>query len=875
MRQIEVRHVDRTGTRTGARAGLALTAVLVVTSVLFLATGASAAYTWTSTGSPSPGGNTIRCLALDQTHNILYAGADTGEVYRYQSGVWSTTGGPSAQTLINDIEYDPVSNTVVAGLYVNSTFEVWTYQEGGSWTQTNGGPGNDNPSSVASDGAQKKLYSCTYGGSAFVYDYSTAPGPWASLGNPLNGVRCLKMDTARHFLYAGGSTGTSWPITAAVSKYDGTSWSSFGSSFGVGLQVSCLAQDSARNILYAGTWTGVTGEMNVFRKDIDAGGDWVGIGTLCGGPEIFSLAVDEVNNTLYALAYDGHVYKNCDASVGSTWLDIGLVSPTTLYNTSLQYDPDNATLFCGSSDGKVYSQGISSLTAIDPATGGRGQTLDVDLTATSSDFTAASKVVFSGDGVNVNSTTRLSSNKLRANITIEPETYLGPRNVWVKTGGDKTNKLIDGFAVTQPTWYLAEGTNAWGFNTYMTIENPYDVTTTAKLTYMDPDPPAAGKGVLATRTITLAPLSQTTISSVDDIGAVDFSTKVECDQSIAVDRTMFWTGQGATTPGYHSSIGTITPSFNWYLPEGSSAWGFETWTLVLNPNTTQAKVALTYMTKDGPVVRDKTIPPNARATFSMAADIGAADASIKVTGDVPVVAERSMYRNNRREGSCSIGATAPSQDFFLAEGATGYDVGFNTYVLVQNPNGTANQVTLTYQTGSGALAGPSFAMGPNSRKTIRVNDTVPADTDVSTLVHGTKPLIAERAMYWNNGTGQAFHASIGLDAPHMFFMLPDGQTSHGFETWTLVENPNPAAASITVTYMPQGGGQVQGFKDEIPANSRRSYNMADKVPSGRASIYVQSLDGARPIMVERAMYMNDRGAGTDTIGGFTGTPLGL
>ena len=46
--------------------------------------------------------------------------------------------------------------------------------------------------------------------------------------------------------------------------------------------------------------------------------------------------------------------------------------------------------------------------------------------------------------------------------------------------------------------------------------------------------------------------------------------------------------------------------------------------------------------------------------------------------------------------------------------------------------------------------------------------------------------------------------------------------------------------------------------------------MADKIPSGRASIMVQSLDGARPIMVERSMYWNNRGAGTDTIGGYLG-----
>ena len=32
---------------------------------------------------------------------------------------------------------------------------------------------------------------------------------------------------------------------------------------------------------------------------------------------------------------------------------------------------------------------------------------------------------------------------------------------------------------------------------------------------------------------------------------------------------------------------------------------------------------------------------------------------------------------------------------------------------------------------------------------------------------------------------------------------------------------------------------------------------------------MQSLDEVRPVMVERSMYWNNRGAGTDTIGGFS------
>jgi hypothetical protein len=456
-------------------------------------------------------------------------------------------------------------------------------------------------------------------------------------------------------------------------------------------------------------------------------------------------------------------------------------------------------------------------------------------------------------------------------ITVPEGTNGGPVVVTTAAGGSNTDK---DFTVVLSTWYLAEGTNAWGFSTYITIENPNNQGLNARITYMDPNPASAGKGILKTRTIVLPALSQTTVSSASDIGLVDFSTEVECLQgkTIAVDRTMFWTGPGAPSQEGHSSIGTTTPAKTWYLPEGSSSWGFETWTLIQNPNAADAHLKLTYMTEGGtPQVLDKTVLAHCRASYSMASDIGNKDASIKVTSDIPVVAERSMYRNNRREGSCSIGATAPATDYYLAEGATGYDVGFTTYILVQNPNDSDTQVTLTYMTPAGPKPQAPFTMGANSRKTVKVNDQLPANTSVSTQVHGSKPIIAERAMYWGAGTplGEAMHASIGLDSPHMSFYLPDGQTSNGHETWTLVQNPNPGAVAVRITYLPAGGGIPVSFTDEIPANSRSTYSMGDKIPSGRASILVQSLDGARPVMVERSMYWNNRGAGTDTVGGFS------
>ncbi|MBN1288689.1 MAG: hypothetical protein JXA49_03525 [Actinobacteria bacterium] len=44
--------------------------------------------------------------------------------------------------------------------------------------------------------------------------------------------------------------------------------------------------------------------------------------------------------------------------------------------------------------------------------------------------------------------------------------------------------------------------------------------------------------------------------------------------------------------------------------------------------------------------------------------------------------------------------------------------------------------------------------------------------------------------------------------------------------------------------------------------------MADNGIKGRAAVLVESKSEGKPIMVERSMYWNSRGAGTDTIGGY-------
>jgi len=438
----------------------------------------------------------------------------------------------------------------------------------------------------------------------------------------------------------------------------------------------------------------------------------------------------------------------------------------------------------------------------------------------------------------------------------------------------------DGGGSRCDVWYLPEGSTAWGFQTYLTVINPGSGgETVVRFTFMP------SKGDVVVKRFKLAFHDQAVLDNdylKSILGEADFSTKVESENGgpIAVDRTMTWTGPGAASSESHCSVGVTAPSTHWYFPEGSSRWGFESWLLVQNPNSKTANCQITYMIEnEGPVTVQEQVPANTRKTFSMAQHIGSKDASIEVTSDIPVIPERAMYRNNRREGHDSVGTTKPSSSFYLAEGTTGW--GFTTYVLVQNPNDEPTDVTVTYMTASGPVEQPAFQMPPNSRKTIRVNDVLP-NTDLSTRVAGTRPIIAERAMYWDSGTGEACHDSIGIDSPHAAFMLPDGQIGR-CETYILVQNPNDSDVLVDLQLEAKSTGGNQGqvnLSETIPANSRRTFNLYELLARAGTSEYldptiyprwgtsVSSLSTGLNVIVERSMYWNSRGAGTDTIGGY-------
>jgi hypothetical protein len=86
-----------------------------------------------------------------------------------------------------------------------------------------------------------------------------------------------------------------------------------------------------------------------------------------------------------------------------------------------------------------------------------------------------------------------------------------------------------------------------------------------------------------------------------------------------------------------------------------------------------------------------------------------------------------------------------------------------------------------------------------------------------------KPPFEQTAREW--GTD-----SIGVTTPATKWYLAEGSTGPGFETWVLVQNPNPTDVFVFVTFMTPTG-TARELTDRITANSRTTYNVADYVPN--------------------------------------------
>ncbi len=399
-----------------------------------------------------------------------------------------------------------------------------------------------------------------------------------------------------------------------------------------------------------------------------------------------------------------------------------------------------------------------------------------------------------------------------------------------------------GATETSRAWYMAEGASAGGFETWILVQNPGSETARVAVTYMTPSGKVDGGEFL------LGAGRRRSTNVGDTVKSMEVSTEVTSSRPVVAERSTYCNDRRCAT----SHIGATAPGKTWYMAEGASDGGFETWILVANPGPASARVDLTYMTEHGRVAGPSfDLEPGMRASRNVGDTVSSPDVSTQVVSSSPVVAERSTYFNGRRCATGSLAAPEPSKTWYMAEGATAG--GYETWVLVQNPGTRPARVRLDYMTEYGEAAGPEFLLGPGQRRSTNVGDLVNS-LNVSTGVTSTMPVVAERSTYYNNR--QCATGSVGATAPARKWYVAEGSSGESdegaFDTWILVQNPGARSARVNLTYMTEDGRR-KGPAFDLAPGMRVSKRIEDTVKASGVSTMVSSDE---PVVVDRSTYWN-------------------
>ncbi len=301
-----------------------------------------------------------------------------------------------------------------------------------------------------------------------------------------------------------------------------------------------------------------------------------------------------------------------------------------------------------------------------------------------------------------------------------------------------------------------------------------------------------------------------------------------------------------------------SPAKNWYLAEGCTAGGFETWVVVQNPGAVTADIQMDFQTGAGAVAGPRdAVAPLSRSTYNVSEFVTSYNVSTTVTSSSGVVCERSMYGNGREWGTGAAGVSELSGTWYLAEGCTAGS--FETWVVVQNPGDSPVDVTMRLQTEEGEVDGPADSIPGGTRRSYNLAGYVVSDS-VSTVVSASGEIACERAMY---GGGREWGtASAGRTAPSTTWYMAEGCTLPGFETWVVVQNPGTVPAEIGISLLTDSG-ELGGPSDIVPAGRRRTYDISAFAPRENVSSVVAA---SAPVVVERAVYGGDRLWGTCSSG---------
>lgn len=317
---------------------------------------------------------------------------------------------------------------------------------------------------------------------------------------------------------------------------------------------------------------------------------------------------------------------------------------------------------------------------------------------------------------------------------------------------------------TSRSWYFAEGSQGF-FDTFVLLSNANATVANVTVTFL------LESGDPVVRKYPVEPGTRFNVwaAEIPELMNRSFGITVTSDLPITAERAMYFSGPaGRPFEGGHESAGVPRAAREWFFAEGATGPYFDTYILVSNPTSGSVPVTFTYRTDTGQVVKKTlTAAPHSRLTVNVETqDAKLADVAVSTTvsAPVPVVAERAMYWPGTpaswHEAHNSFGLTETGELWSVADGRAGGAEGFETYILLVNPEKVEARVLATFaRPGLSSPVQKLVVVPPNSRMNVTLAAHAPevlvpgAVTEFSVMLEsGNLTRIAvERATYWNSG----------------------------------------------------------------------------------------------------------------------------
>lgn len=397
-------------------------------------------------------------------------------------------------------------------------------------------------------------------------------------------------------------------------------------------------------------------------------------------------------------------------------------------------------------------------------------------------------------------------------------------------------------------FYFPEGNTRPGFEEWILVTNTGEKAAQLSLRFLSP----AGK---LDKTFTVGPDERISIAVNDQVPwHDDVYTVLDSSAPVAAERMLYFNrGQGFS--GGSLAAGQEEGSTRYYFAEGSTRPGFEEWLIIFNPSQSESTDVEVEIYGEGGVMGEATLTvrPLERITKRVNDLISSKeDVSLRLSSKLPVVAERSQYftYNGSISGAHSgSGSSGPHNQWYFAEGTTRNL--FESYLTLFNPCRYTTLVKVMLRMAGGEMRQEVITVDSLQRKTLHLNEYLPADSDYSIHLQSLLPIVAERSTYfqWQNVNGG--YCSSGVTSPGKYRVFPEGSTASGSSEWLAVFNPYDSEQELSVRYSLGGQDPIER-KYLLPGRDRITIDVGGEV--GQNDQVSIEIEAPRGVVAERSIY---------------------